>query len=55
MTIWTVLLVVSGGAFAVMLVVVGYGAVGELRESLQELRGDTEESAAHPDVLEKPV
>jgi len=53
MTLWTGLLVVSAGAFLLMLLIVGFGAIGELRQMLMELRADTRESAAHPEILDR--
>jgi hypothetical protein len=55
MTLWTALLAVSGVAFVLMLVIVAGGAIGELRETLRELRADTEDAAAHPETLDEAV
>ena len=55
MTFWTVLLSVAAFSFAVLLVLVSKGAIRELRQSLQELREDTRESAEHPEILDEAV
>lgn len=55
MVLWTGLLGVSFLAFLFLLVIVGFGAIGELREMLLELREDTAESAAHPETLDEAV
>jgi len=53
MTLWTVLLVGSTLAFGGMLLVVGGGAIRELRQMLDELREDARESAEHPEILDE--
>lgn len=53
MTLWTILLAVSVVSFVGLLLVVGSGAVGELRQTLEELRKETRESAEHPEMLDE--
>jgi len=55
MTFWTALLSVAAVSFTGLLFLVGRGAVRELRQSLQELREDTRESAEHPEILDEAV
>lgn len=53
MTLWTILLAISVVSFVGLLLVVGSGAIGELRQMLDELREDTRESAEHPEMLDE--
>ncbi len=53
MTFWFVLLAANFLAFVGMMVVVGSGAIGEFRETLEDLRQDTQEAAAHPEILDE--
>ena len=55
MTLWTTLLIVSVATFCLLLLIVGAGAPGELRESLSELRQDTQQSLEHPEILDEPT
>jgi len=55
MTLWTILLVVSCGTFLGMMVLVGRGAVRELRETLSELKEDTREAREHPEILDQEI
>jgi len=55
MTLWTALLVGSVASFAVMLLVVGAGAWGELRDALADLREDTRAAAEHPEDLDREI
>jgi hypothetical protein len=53
MTLWIGLLIVSFTTFLGMLLVVGAGAIGELRETLEELRADTRAAEVHPERLDE--
>jgi hypothetical protein len=53
MTFWTILLIGSCATFAGMLVLVGMGALGELRQTLDDLRRDTLEASQNPELLDK--
>ncbi|GEM_PF-1138457 len=55
MTIWTLLLLTSGLAFLVVLVYVSYGVKAELRETLNDLKADVDESRAHEEILDRPI
>ncbi|MFH1302459.1 MAG: hypothetical protein ABIK07_15465 [Planctomycetota bacterium] len=54
MTIWTILLLTSGLAFLVVLIYVSYGVKAELRETLNDLKADVEESRNHEEILNRP-
>jgi len=53
MILWTTVLVSSVVGFVGMLWLIGFGAIGELRQMLEELRADTRESAEHPEILDE--
>ena len=53
MILWTAVLASGVIGFTGLLLVVGCGAVGELRQMLDELREDTREAAEHPEVLDE--
>ena len=55
MMLWTSLLAASCLSFLGMLILVGGGAVRELRESLAELRDDTRDAAEHPETLDEAI
>lgn len=55
MTLWTVLLIGAIAGFAGLLLSVGGGAIRELKETLNELRRDTQEADAHPEELDRAV
>tara|TARA_R110002111_G_scaffold262851_1_gene341780 strand:- start:25448 stop:25630 length:183 start_codon:yes stop_codon:yes gene_type:complete len=55
MTIWTILLLISALAFLVVLIYVSYGVKAELRETLNDLKGDVDESRAHEEILNRPI
>lgn len=55
MTIWTILLLTSGFAFLVVLVYVSFGVKAELRETLNDLKADVDESRAHEEILDRPI
>ncbi|WP_417380065.1 hypothetical protein [Gimesia sp.] len=55
MTIWTLLLLISGVAFLVVLAYVSYGVKAELRDTLNDLKADVKESQAHEEILDRPV
>ncbi|QDT88562.1 hypothetical protein [Gimesia algae] len=55
MTIWTLLLLISGVAFLVVLVFVSVGVKAELRDTLNDLKADVNESQAHEEILDRPV
>jgi len=53
LTFWLIILVVSIGSFVLMMILIGSGAIKELKLTLEELREDTEESRAHPEILDE--
>ena len=53
MILWTTVLLGGAAGFSGLLVVVGFGAIGELRKMLDELREDTREAAEHPEILDE--
>ena len=53
MTLWTLLLVASIVSFLGLLLAVGAGVIGELKQSLAELREDTRQSTEHPEILDE--
>lgn len=55
MTIWTILLITSGLAFLVVLAYVAFGVKTELIETLNDLKGDVDESQAHEEILDRPM
>jgi len=55
MTLWTTLLIVSVATFCLLLLIVGAGALGELRESLSELRQNARQTREHPEILDEPT
>ncbi|QDT76771.1 hypothetical protein GmarT_01850 [Gimesia maris] len=55
MTIWTLLLLISGVAFLVVLTFVSFGVKAELRDTLNDLKADVNESQAHEEILDRPV
>lgn len=55
MSIWTLLLLISGLAFLVVLVYVVSGVKAELKETLDDLRMDVNESQAHEEILDQPI
>ncbi|WP_339730886.1 hypothetical protein [uncultured Gimesia sp.] len=55
MTIWTILLLTSGLAFLVVLVYVSFGVKAELRDTLNDLKADVDESRAHEEILDRPI
>lgn len=55
MTVWTILLIFSGVTFVGLLVIVGGGAIRELRQSLDELREDARQAAEHPETLDQAI
>lgn len=55
MTIWTVLLLISGLAFLVVLVYVSFGVKAELKETLDDLKADVTETEAHEEILDRPI
>lgn len=55
MTIWIVTLAVSVFGFALLLLMVGSGAIRELKETLQELREDGREADEHPESLDEAI
>ncbi|WP_417390567.1 hypothetical protein [Gimesia sp.] len=55
MTIWTLLLLISGVAFLVVLAFVSFGVKAELRDTLNDLKADVNESQAHEEILDRPM
>lgn len=55
MTIWTLLLIISGLAFLVVLGYVAYGVKSELIETLNDLKEDVADSQAHEEILDRPI
>tara|TARA_R110002095_G_scaffold181107_4_gene158441 strand:- start:450 stop:632 length:183 start_codon:yes stop_codon:yes gene_type:complete len=55
MTIWTILLLTSALAFLVVLVYVSTGVKAELQETLNDLKGDVDESRNHEEILNRPI
>ncbi len=53
MILWTTVLLGSVVGFSGLLVVVGFGAIGELRQMLDELREDKREATEHPEILDE--
>jgi len=53
MILWTMVLAGSVAGFVGMLWLIGFGAIGELRQMLEELRADTREAAEHPEILDE--
>lgn len=53
MILWATVLVGSVAGFVGLLLLVGFGAIGELRQMLEELRADTREAAEHPEILDE--
>jgi hypothetical protein len=55
MTFWTIVLVAATVGFLGLILGVSVGAVRELKESLDDLRRDAQESQEHPEVLDRPT
>jgi len=55
MIIWTTLLLISGLAFLIVLFYVSTGVKAELKETLNDLKADVDESKAHEEILDRPV
>ena len=55
MTIWIVLLVVGVVGFVILLLMVGAGAVRELKEMLAELREDRSHSDKYSQSLDEAI
>ncbi len=55
MTIWILLLLISGLAFLAVLAFVSFGVKAELRDTLNDLKADVNESEAHQEILDRPV
>ncbi len=55
MTIWIVTLAVGVFGFALLLLMVGSGAIRELKETLRELREDRREADEHPESLDEAI
>ena len=53
MILWTTVLLGGVVGFSGLLVVVGFGAIGELRQMLDELREDKRKAAEHPEILDE--
>ena len=53
MILWMVVLIGSVVGFVGLLLLVGSGAIGELRQMLDELRADTRAAAEHPEILDE--
>lgn len=53
MVLWSGLLAAAVLGFLGLLLIVGVGAVRELRQTLDELREDTREAAEHPELLDE--
>ncbi len=55
MTLWIIVLVSAVVGFVVLLLVVGGGAIKELKQTLDELRQDTDAAAEHPESLDEAI
>jgi len=53
LTFWLIILGTSIGSFVLMMILIGSGAIKELKMTLEELREDTEESKTHPEILDE--
>ena len=55
LNIWLIVLGVSLVSFLLMMIVIGGGAVKELKMTFDDLRADTAEATAHPEELDKEI
>lgn len=53
LNIWLGVLALSFSSFLLMMIVIGSGAVKELKMTLDELRTDTQETQNHPEILDE--
>lgn len=53
LTFWLIILGLSIGSFVLMMLLIGAGAIKELKLTLEELREDREEADAHPEILDE--
>ncbi|MCA9041014.1 MAG: hypothetical protein KDA65_11750 [Planctomycetaceae bacterium] len=52
---WLVVLFISLTTFLLMMIIIGGGAIKELKLTFDDLRADTEEAAEHPEELEREI
>ncbi|QDU80441.1 hypothetical protein Pla110_21710 [Polystyrenella longa] len=55
LNIWLVVLAISLLSFLIMMIVIGGGAIKELKMTFDDLRADTDEATSHPEELDKEI
>ncbi|MEZ6048882.1 MAG: hypothetical protein R3C11_25540 [Planctomycetaceae bacterium] len=55
LNIWLIVLATSLISFLLMMILIGGGAIKELKLTFDDLRADTDEATAHPEELDKEI